>query len=401
MTHPVIDIANIGKAYRVGGKDFWALRDITLRVQHGEVVGIVGRNGAGKTTLLRILSRITEPTAGRAVVRGRIGTLLETGTGFHDDLSGRENVYLNGAILGMKAHEIRSKFNEIVEFSGVGRFIDSAIKSYSSGMRSRLAFSVAAHLNTDVLLVDEVLAVGDLAFQEKCLRKMDELTHESDRTILFVSHSMGAIQSLCDRAILIENGVVAEEGKTEKVINAYYQLMTGATGQVDMSTAQGRPGSGKVRITGMRLEDLQGISVTQIPAGAGARIVFDYRSELPSKPTEVILTAVVTGSKGVRLFGMPSDVVRSNLAALSDCGAFVCTIPRVPLLPGTYEVTVSIMVDRELADKVVNVCRLHVGEGDPFGTARLQQGNFGDLWVDFGWSSETTSLLPATTSPQK
>lgn len=392
MDQPVIEIAHIGKSYRVGGKEFWALRDINLRVQQGEVVGIVGRNGAGKTTLLRILSRITEPTAGRAVVRGRIGTLLETGTGFHDDLSGRENVYLNGAILGMKSHEIRSKFNEIVEFSGVGRFIDSAIKSYSSGMRSRLAFSVAAHLDTDVLLVDEVLAVGDLAFQEKCLKKMDQLTHQSDRTILFVSHSMGAIQSLCDRAVLIEDGVVAEEGATENVVNAYFKLMTGASGPVDLSLGEGRPGSGKVRLTAMSVEDLHGRSVSRLPAGSGARIVFDYRSELTSKATEVVLTAVVTGARGVRLFGMPSDILKADLTQLSERGAFVCTIPRVPLLPGTYEVTVSVMVDRELSDKIVNACRLHIGDGDPFGTERLQQSNYGDLWTDFEWSCRAPSL---------
>ena len=391
MAQPVIEVQNLGKAYRVAGKDFWALRDINLRVEQGEVVGVVGRNGAGKTTLLRILSRITEPTRGRAIVRGRIGTLLETGTGFHEDLSGRENIYLNGAILGMKPDEIRKKFDDIVEFSGVGRFVDSAIKSYSSGMRSRLAFSVAAHLDTEVLLVDEVLAVGDLAFQEKCLKKMDELTQHRDRTILFVSHSMGAIQSLCGRAILIEEGVIAAEGVTEEVINAYVGLMTGATGQVDLANSKGRPGSGLLRITGMRLEDLAGKPITMIPAGSGVRIIFDYTAGAAAHPSEVIATAVVSGTKGVRLFGTPSDVIRSELTLVRPTGSLVCTLPKLPLLPGTYDLTVSIILNRELADKLTGVCRVIVSDSDYFGTGRLQQNNFGDLFVDFVWEVQPSA----------
>lgn len=381
----------IAKAYKVHGKPFWALRDVTLSVQQGEVVGIVGRNGAGKTTLLRVLSRITEPTRGRAVIRGRIGTLLETGTGFHEDLSGRENIFLNGAILGMRPYEIRRCFDEIVEFSGVGQFIDSAVKSYSSGMRSRLAFSVAAHLDTDILLVDEVLAVGDLAFQEKCLRKMDEITKGAGRTILFVSHSMGAIQSLCSRALLIENGVIAQAGSTHDVIESYYNMMTAPSGVVDLSHAASRPGSGKLRITGMRIENLDGVPVAKVPCGSGTRLVFDYRSEIAATPAEIIVTAVVSGTKGVRLFGMPSDVIRADLRHSGAAGRFVCTLPKVPLLPGSYEVTLSVIIDRELVDKLVNVCRLQVGEGDPHRTGRLQQDNFGDVVVNFSWNVENTA----------
>jgi lipopolysaccharide transport system ATP-binding protein len=325
------------------------------------------------------------------VVRGRVGTLLETGTGFHEDLSGRENIFLNGAILGMRPAEIRRKLDEIVEFSGVGRFIDAAVKSYSSGMRSRLAFSVAAHLETEIMLIDEVLAVGDLAFQEKCLRKMDQLTKQDERTILFVSHSMGAIQSLCNRAVLIENGVVQESGNTNVVIGAYHRLMLGEMGAMDVANAVGRPGTGIVRIVAMRIEDMDGKPLTSVPAGSPARVVLDYKSTLDRRPGEVIVTIVFIGSKGLRLFGTPSDVVRADLTDVAREGSFICTFPTLPLLPGLYDVVVSVIVDRQLTDKLVNVCRLSVEESNYFGTGRLQQANFGDVLVNFSWGTRHKS----------
>ena len=201
----------------------WALNDVSLNVQEGEVLGIIGRNGAGKSTLLKILSRIVEPTSGSCIIHGRVASLLEVGTGFHSELSGRENLYLNGAILGMSKREMDSKFEEIVDFSGVGKFIDTPVKRYSSGMSVRLAFSIAAHLDPEILLIDEVLAVGDAYFQKKCLGKMQEVSSQG-RTVLFVSHQMNAIQSLCDRCILLENGRVVKDGDTEVVVNKYLNL---------------------------------------------------------------------------------------------------------------------------------------------------------------------------------
>ena len=202
-------------------EEFWALRDVTFEVQEGEVLGIIGRNGAGKSTLLKILSRITEPTAGRVALRGRVSSLLEVGTGFHPELSGRENVYLNGAVLGMTRAEVRRKFDEIVEFSGVERFLDTPVKRYSSGMYVRLAFSVAAHLDPEILIVDEVLAVGDADFQRKCLGKMDEVARRAGRTVLVVSHNMAAVKSLCSRAIWLENAAVREMGEPKDLISRY------------------------------------------------------------------------------------------------------------------------------------------------------------------------------------
>lgn len=251
MEEAIIKCENLGKKYRIGNKvkyialrdtlvnaivwpynfvtgknrtkksEIWALRGASLEITKGEVVGVIGGNGAGKTTLLKILSKITEPTEGQAIIKGRVSSLLEVGTGFHDELTGRENVYLNGAILGMKKKEIEKKFDKIVEFSGVERFLDTPMKRYSSGMKVRLAFSVAAHLEPEILLVDEVLAVGDIEFQKKCLGKMDEVVKKSGRTILFVSHNMGAIQSLCSRCILIDKGRLVIDSTPREAIDLY------------------------------------------------------------------------------------------------------------------------------------------------------------------------------------
>ncbi len=248
---PIIELKNVSKKYQLShqpgtylslrddlssffrrgfrkSEEFWALKDVSFEVQPGEVLGIIGKNGAGKSTLLKILSRITPPTTGEIKLRGLVGSLLEVGTGFHPELSGRENIFLNGAILGMTRKEIQKKFDEIVEFSGVEKFLDTPVKFYSSGMYVRLAFAVAAHLETDILLVDEVLAVGDAEFQKKCLGKMEEVTRKQGRTILFVSHNMGAIKETCQKAILLGEGIVISIGDPSTVISKYLE---GALGQ--------------------------------------------------------------------------------------------------------------------------------------------------------------------------
>jgi lipopolysaccharide transport system ATP-binding protein len=209
-------------------ESFWALNDVSFEVKHGEVVGIIGRNGAGKSTLLKILSRITEPTTGRALIRGRLASLLEVGTGFHPELTGRENIFMNGSILGMYRSEIQNKFDEIVAFSGVERFLETPVKHYSSGMYVRLAFAVASHLEPEILIIDEVLAVGDAEFQKKCLGKMEDVAKKQGRTVIFVSHNMGAVRTLCSRAILLRNGELVESGPTSKVIESYSLAHLGA-----------------------------------------------------------------------------------------------------------------------------------------------------------------------------
>jgi lipopolysaccharide transport system ATP-binding protein len=231
--------------------EIWALRDVSFEVQEGEVLGLIGRNGAGKTTLLRVLTRITTPTAGRAEIRGRVGSLLEVGTGFHPELTGRENVFLNGTILGMRRQEIQRKFDEIVDFAGVGEFIDTPVKRYSSGMGVRLAFAVAAHLEPEILLVDEVLAVGDAEFRKRCLGRMEALG-QTGRTIVFVSHNMQAITSLCDRSILLEKGHIVADGSTADVVTEYLEEHSGATAQQQWPDLADAPGDDVARLRSVR-----------------------------------------------------------------------------------------------------------------------------------------------------
>lgn len=263
---------------------FWSLKDISFNVQKGEVIGILGKNGAGKSTLLKILSRITEPTKGRAVVRGRVVSLLEVGTGFHPELTGRENVFLNGAILGMKRAETARKFNEIVEFAEVGAFIDTPVKRYSSGMYVRLAFAVAAHLEPEILMVDEVLAVGDAAFQKKCLGKMSEVRKEQGRTVFFVSHNMGAIRSLCESAVLIDAGRLTMLGSPQDVISHYLSSTVSKQnereGQIFWNAdTEPAPGSEEIFLHGIKLVGTQGSTQSVFEADQPINVEIHYQVE--------------------------------------------------------------------------------------------------------------------------
>ncbi|MEM3088474.1 MAG: ABC transporter ATP-binding protein [Candidatus Bathyarchaeia archaeon] len=263
----------------------WALKNVSFEVKQGEVIGIIGRNGAGKSTLLKILSRITKPTEGRAEVYGRVGSLLEVGTGFHPELTGRENIYLNGAILGMKKKEIDKKFNEIVAFAEIEKFIDTPVKFYSSGMYIRLAFSVAAHLEPDILLVDEVLAVGDAAFQKKCLGKMGEVSKEG-RTVLFVSHNMGMITSLCPRAILLEEGKIVADGPASEVVVKYYNRGRHAPHIADFTKVNRRIGDHLATLLEARVEDMNGNAVYEIDIRQPFKVKMRYElhEKVPREP---------------------------------------------------------------------------------------------------------------------
>jgi lipopolysaccharide transport system ATP-binding protein len=256
-------------------EEIWALRDVSFQVGQGEVLGIIGRNGAGKSTLLKILTRITTPTKGRATIRGHVGSLLEVGTGFHPELTGRENVFLNGSVLGMKRREIAQKFPEIVEFSGVEAFIDTPVKRYSSGMSVRLAFAVAAHLEPEILLVDEVLAVGDAEFQRRCLGRMEELS-ESGRTVLFVSHQMQAVSNLCDRALQLEKGLIVNEGPAGEVVARYLQSVGGSGSEITWPDLETAPGGDYVRLRSVRvvLEDGSRADAVDVRRPVGIEIGF-------------------------------------------------------------------------------------------------------------------------------
>lgn len=255
--------------------ELWALKDLSLAVQHGEVLGVIGRNGSGKSTLLKVLSRITKPTEGRAEIRGRVGTLLEVGAGFHPELTGRENIFLNGAILGMKRQEIRRKFDEIVEFSDCGRLLDTPMKHYSSGMYVRLAFAVAAHLETEILFVDEVLAVGDAAFQKKCLGKIGDVAREG-RTVLFVSHNMLAVDSLCTRAVCLHEGRVVLEGQPGFVTSHYLQNWLPTLKEAHYDDPETAPGNEKIRLRAARVYPLHGAQQDPITVRTALVVEFEY-----------------------------------------------------------------------------------------------------------------------------
>lgn len=312
----------------------WALRDVSFDVAHGEVVGIVGRNGAGKTTMLKILSRITSPTAGQVKIKGRVGSLLEVGTGFNPELTGRENVFLNGAILGMKRAEIQRKFDEIVEFSGIGRFLDTPVKRYSTGMGVRLAFSVAAHLETEVILVDEVLSVGDVEFQRKCLGKMEDVTGQG-RTVVFVSHNLTAVRRLCDRTILLKAGQVEEDGPTEAVLATY---LAGELGD-DSAVAEGEALEQRTRLHLLRptpifrvkriaVVDDQGMPRTRFSSDEPLDIVLDYEVEETVSQLQIVFH-VVDEYGYVILRTEAADSASSGLAYLSTPGTYRsrCRIP--------------------------------------------------------------------------
>ncbi len=275
--------------------DIWALKDVNFDVRHGEVLGVIGRNGAGKSTLLKILSRITKPTTGEVELRGRVGSLLEVGTGFHPELTGRENIFLNGAILGMKRQEVAGKFDEIVDFAEIGPFLDTPVKRYSSGMYTRLAFAVASHLEPELLIVDEVLAVGDTAFQQKCLGKMGQVSRQG-RTVLFVSHNMTAVKSLCTRALLIDRGQVACDGGVDEVVNRYLTAGTemSRTGDIPDDAPRHRDDPDEARFRAVRLADLSGQDVSQLYFGQPFRVRFvcDVLRDIPDGHFEVSISTV-------------------------------------------------------------------------------------------------------------
>jgi lipopolysaccharide transport system ATP-binding protein len=319
------------------GEDFWALKDISLEVKRGEVVGIIGRNGAGKTTLLKVLSRITEPTVGRAEIHGRVGSLLEVGTGFHPELTGRENIYLNGAILGMRKAEINRKFDDIIAFAEVEKFLDTPVKRYSSGMYVRLAFAVAANLDPDILLVDEVLAVGDAAFQKKCLGKMDEVA-KGGRTVLFVSHNMSAVKQLCPRSIMLDLGHIVAEGESDYIIDRYLQSGNNIQASLISTESLRRSGTGTGKIVRVELKNKNGFNSNII--GIGEPLQIEMHVTLLNKLPSLVAGIEVKSKTGVPLLNLRSDSLGKYFGPYSsgDTIIFTFKIPSLPFYPGIYNI---------------------------------------------------------------
>jgi lipopolysaccharide transport system ATP-binding protein len=362
----------------------WALRDVSFHVDEGEVVGIIGRNGAGKSTLLKVLSKITYPTSGSVSVKGRIASLLEVGTGFHDELTGRENVYLNGSILGMKKKEVHKHFDAIVAFAGVEQFIDTPIKRYSSGMRMRLGFAVAAHLDPDVLIVDEVLAVGDAGFQKKCINAMEGL-RSSGRTVLFVSHNMAAVENLCSRGIWIEGGRVRADGPASQIILDYMgTFSSNKPGTVDLTNAADRRGDGAIRYLGIDILDTHGVPREVIRSGDSVVIRFHYEaSQALSVPA---FGLKLFSSLGVFLTELSTWSLGVHIDAISPGRGYIdLTVDFLNLMPGRYFLSLWLWSPRGIHDSVEHCTVLDVEPSNYYKSGRGIDSRYGLIFLPCRW----------------
>jgi lipopolysaccharide transport system ATP-binding protein len=353
----------------------WALKDINFEVKQGDVLGIIGRNGAGKSTLLKILSKTTTPTTGQIKIKGRIASLLEVGTGFHPELSGRDNIFLNGAILGMTKREIKSKFDEIVDFAGVERYIDTPVKRYSSGMYVRLAFGVAAHLEPEILIVDEVLAVGDAEFQKKALGKMKDVSDKDGRTVLFVSHNLSSVQHLCTRAIMMEQGRILLHDNTQKVLEKY--ILSNKTKYAGaLATRTDRTGNGKVMFSDFYVEDASGQRIEQIIPGTDISFVFLLQKKA-AENLSVDLGIAISTMTDERISILYSSYQNIFFEISENQTVIKLRIPNFSLSKGTYKIVGRLMNNGEETDSIQNgIGELNVTDGDFY-----HSGNFGDMGV--------------------
>ncbi|HLO16668.1 MAG TPA: ABC transporter ATP-binding protein [Anaerolineales bacterium] len=388
--NPLLRIGETDQGNR-DGETIWALKDVSFTVQQGEALGIVGRNGAGKSTLLKILSRVTAPTSGRIRVKGRVASLLEVGTGFHPDLTGRENIYLNGAILGMSRREIDRKFDEIVDFAEVEKFIDTPVKRYSSGMYVRLAFAVAAHLEPEILVVDEVLAVGDAEFQKKCLGKMGDVAKKG-RTVLFVSHNMAAISTLCNKAVLIDRGILKQNDFTDKVVEKYLyqdQIQNDLAGVFDTSNHKDRSGLGGGKIIGVELQNASGSYTNTF--GIGEEIQVEFRINLQQEFSSLVAGLEVWGMNGIALVNLRSDNhgVRFYPSDLGHDFTIKLCIPGLPLYPGQYVLEPWFAESHgQRIDHVHQCISLFLETKGVYQSEKMIQPNKGLVILDCEWGSE-------------
>ncbi len=365
-------------------EEFWALKDVSFEVKRGEVVGIIGRNGAGKSTLLKLLSRITEPTTGRISIKGRVGSLLEVGTGFHPELTGRENIYLNGAILGMTKAEIRRKFDEIVDFAEVEKFLDTPVKHYSSGMYVRLAFSVAAYLEPDVLVVDEVLAVGDTAFQKKCLGKMQDFSRKESRTVFLVSHNMASILSLCNRAFLLDSGCILETGEVSDVVDKYAKI---AISQeiISLEKRHDRSGDGSTRFVNISVRSTEASGI--IRCNSTVEIILSYRGN--DRLKNVSFAIGIYDYSNAEIYLIDSDLKSQLPEILPAEGKIKCILGPINLTPGECYINIAIItggiIGGALIDYVQHATTFTVEASDFYGSGKLPPRNWSLCLVPHDW----------------
>ncbi len=389
---PLLKIGDTDHGNRVGG-ELWALRDVSFQVREGEILGIIGRNGAGKSTLLKILSRITAPTTGQVKIKGRVGSLLEVGTGFHPELTGRENIYLNGAILGMKKAEIDRKLDEIIDFAEIEQFIDTPVKRYSSGMYVRLAFAVAAHLEPEILIVDEVLAVGDAAFQKKCLGKMDDVSKRSGRTVLFVSHNMSAIQELCPRCLLLATGQIKSDNKTARIMKDYISIVE-ESAEVDLTNVTQHGPKLYSRLLKLAIFNANQELTTAFKMGDAliARISFEITN--PVKSVEIGLKVSTRFGAAIHYFTSTWENFFPDFEKGKHC--VEVTIPNMVLLPGSYTLGIWILKGNEWSDvHAQEVTSITVSKGNvPINPARIDQYvvSGGEVYSPSQWRTLPTNL---------
>ncbi len=414
MSNSVISVEGLSKRYRLGRRfrprnfgeaivnslkspfkrkashgetetdDFWALKDVNFEVQRGEVVGIIGRNGAGKSTLLKILSHITPPTSGQITLHGRVASLLEVGTGFHPELTGRENIFLNGAMLGMQRTEIGRKFDEIVAFSEVEQFLDTPVKRYSSGMYVRLAFAVAAHLEPEILVVDEVLAVGDAAFQKKCLGKMRNVSTQTGRTVLFVSHQMSAVSTLCNRCVLLKNGKLDFCGNVSTAISKYLVQAS------DIMKSAVDEKSAPLKIKGIRITQGEFICGDDVVV-AGKKTVFEVDIEVRESMEKIVPGINFSGDAAGRVATLWHGFRSAGFSFGTGKFTLKCTIPSMDLVPGEYWVSITFGGrDGQSISELENVKRLHVrefAEGETSNGQRSPRAEEHGVWLpEFEWA---------------
>lgn len=377
---PYLKVGEVNDRSVKGFSDYvWPLKDINFEIEQGDAVGIIGRNGAGKSTLLKLLSKVTKPTTGSFKVNGRIASLLEVGTGFNPEMTGRENIYLNGAILGMRRYEINRKLDEIIEFSGVERYIDTPVKRYSSGMYVRLAFAVAAHLESEILIVDEVLAVGDAEFQKKCLGKMGDVSKEEGRTVLFVSHNMGAIQNLCNSCIYLSNGGIVQIGQTDDIINNY--LANQKTNNSKLSNIIERKGNADLCFTNGTIYgiDTDILNSVQSFSDFAIKLEFDIKK---INISNYRIDIGVNNNVGDRIAWISSENIINNFI-INKSNEITFVIKNCPLAPGEYTCTLYCEINSNLSDWIFNVLPFSVIEKDYYKTGRVLPKGQGNILLDY------------------
>lgn len=380
ITHGSVRKHRIEKAEE---EHIWALKDVSFEVKQGEVLGIIGRNGAGKSTLLKILSRVTAPTSGSVKIKGRVASLLEVGTGFHPELTGRENIYLNGAILGMTRKEIDGKFNEIVDFAEVEQFIDTPVKRYSSGMYVRLAFAVAAHLEPEILVVDEVLAVGDAAFQKKCLGKMGDVAKEG-RTVLFVSHNMPAVNTLCNRVMVLNHGEKYITASSNEAI-LFYLSIKKCNGRVSLIDRKDRKGDGRIRFTSAWVENENNKVIDTVCSGQEINIIAEYNSDNENINGILSVAFAINGPYEEKIADLWNQSIGEVWEKIPQKGRVKCRIPKLPLNAGKFSFNICSYINNEIADWILDAIEITIIPGDFYKSGKLPSKEHGIFLLEQEW----------------